>query len=214
VKNLTLEDNIRRIIINSDNEYNDNRVRYGINNEQISWTEQVLRILQSTVNHIRNHVTGQTHLYGLTTPQSLISSDFDDVKKTIFVEDVPFNTLEGIKNELVDKLISGHEVYVYSINKVEIMTAASLLPEVRYYMRYKCVHRSEWSELITQYEHNRELAVERGQWLNRWMGLGQPVDTVNERVVDDEIPPQKEIYTEQKSENDSLINGKIKKFKF
>ena len=166
--------------------------------------EQLVQIFGDVVRLVRQTQIREEkiHLYGLTMPVGLATSDYGDVNKTLLVDEIPFETLEGMRDEIVTKLVEGYEVYIYTLNKVSWFDPASITPKVRYYMRYKCIHRSEWSEMITQTENNRRLADERGQWLGHWMEIGNET----RGKID-------ETYTIQPN-TDNLVSGKIKKFKF
>ena len=194
MKNLTLEQNIRTIVNNSTALYNNNGGQY------YDWVQSILMLLQSVVCDIRFPITDKKHLYGLTSRQSVVSSDYGDAHKVIVADDIPFNSLEDIRDELINKLMGGYEIYVYGIHRVEIVSFNTLSLEIRYYMSYKCIHRTEWPMLIREHEQNRVLMGERSQWLNRWIDLG---DSLN---FND--------YTTKKPDDCSLVNGKIKKFKF
>lgn len=211
VKNLTVEENINQIILN-----NINLVKETLNTQRGDKPEDIIvmpnilnTMLEDVVSTVRNSKEGRVHLYGLKSPTGIITSDYSDVSKHILVDDVRFQTIEAIRNDLVEKLLGDYEVYVYTLNKLTRFNPTMINPEVSYFIRYKCIPRSEWTEMVRQVENrtlNGNMDSFSNEWLNHWIRIG---DDARGRVETTEPTPEEDVKIE------SLItHNPIKKLKF
>jgi hypothetical protein len=189
VKNLTFEQNIEQIAQNhSEIIRTSTEVQMGVRPEDLLLSGEELGNLFISV---RDRVTnsqdglrlGGVRVYGLTMPIGFAISDFGDHRVTISVIDESFNTIEGIRDYLVEQLIGDNEVYVYSVNVVNFNDPVDFQPQRRYYIRCASIHRSRWEQLTEQAEANRDLhgrlpwdhnpnptINDMAQQLNRWLG--------------------------------------------
>jgi len=175
VKGLTFEQNIQQIIQNQLECIRvSTEISMGVNPEDMFLSGEQLC---SLFNSVRDQVINSQddiglHLYGLKMPIGFAKSDFGDYSVTISVTDEPFNTIEGIRNYLVEQLIGGNEVYVYTVNVVRTIDPHQLgEPQRRYYIRCALVHRSKWEQLTAQAETDRDLhePSDMAQQINRWL---------------------------------------------
>jgi len=189
VKNLTFEQNIQQIVENNLSIVRTSiEVTMGTRPEDIVLQQQQLITLFTDVwNRVMGGQDG-VRLYGLIMPVGIAVSDYGDHRINIFTEDKQFNTLESIRNYLVNELVSGHEVYVYSVNVVKIVDPFSFDLQTKYYIRCKSIHRSRWDELTTEAENTpitREL-YDRSPWnhqpntVEKVVSLLEPLQQIKE----------------------------------
>jgi hypothetical protein len=184
VKNLTYEENIQQISQNQiDVISHSTEARMGVNPEDIVLMgdefDSLFRSVHDQVINSQDGLRlGGVRLYGMTMPIGFAISDFGDHRVTISVTDESFNTIEGIRDYLVEQLLGNNEVYVYSVNVVKIHDLNYLQPQRRFYIRCTSIHRSRWEQLTAQAETDRDLhgrlpwdhTSDMAQQLNRWLG--------------------------------------------
>ena len=118
MKNLSFEDNVRQIYRNQTNE-SQRSMEVQMGQDIFLDGNQLITLFDSVKDRVVNNQDGLRiglHLYGLPHPFGFASSDFGDHEQSITVDDIPFNTIEGMRDFLVDKLLTNNEVYVYTIN--------------------------------------------------------------------------------------------------
>ncbi len=183
MKNLTFEQNIQQIAQNHiDSIRTSTEVQMGVNPEDLFLSGEELGSLFSSVrdqviNSQDGLRLGGVRVYGLNMPIGFAISDFGDHRITLSVTDEPFNTIEGIRDYLVEQLLQDNEVYVYTINVVKSFDQTSLTPTKRYYIRCTSIHRNRWEQMTAQAEENRDLhgrlpqtnIGDIAQQLNRWL---------------------------------------------
>lgn len=186
MKNLTFEQNIQQIAQNhSDCVTTSTEIQMGMRPEDLFLTgEEMGRLFQDVRIRVQNRVQ-VVHLYGLNMPIGFATSDYGDHRITLSVTDEPFNTIEGIRDYLVEQLSNDNEVYIYTINVVKVYNPTTLQQQKRFYIRCASIHRSRWEQLTEQAEANRDLHArlpwdhqpnegnllgDTVQQLNRWLG--------------------------------------------
>ena len=190
VKNLTFEQNIQQISENHIESLRHNTAsNMGVRPEDLFLTNEELGSLFSSVRDgVVNNQDGLRiglHLYGLNMPIGYAISDFGDHTITISVDDKPFNTIEGIRNYLVEELIGGNEVYVYSVNVVKLFDPTDFQPTRKFYVRCSSIHRSRWVQMTNEAENRTNAVNDTVQQLNRWL---EP-----KVVLDPELTPKHQI---------------------
>jgi hypothetical protein len=139
------------------------------------------------------------HVYGTEMPAVMTYSDYGDVSKTIMVIESSFNTIEGVKNHIKEKLSNGDEVYIYCMDFYVMYSPTTLQREFKYLIRMNTVGRWEWDAMIREAEHptttNTPLTAPLFPWAETNMVKKPVVITVQ---PDDE----------------NLVRGKIKRLNF
>lgn len=207
VKNRTYEQNIQQITQNHiDCVRHSIETQMGMNpNDMFLSNELIIPLFNSISEIVSRQKEGPIRIYGLTMPIGLAVSDFGDHRISVCVREIPFNTIEGIRDYLVEQLLGDYEVYLYTINVVNgLYDPTTFLPTKKYYIRASFVHRSSWEQMTEQSEANRDLhgrlpwnhepqqnIGDMAQQLNRW--LGEQTDWVKDNSPTNQINPKQNI---------------------
>lgn len=185
VKNLTYEQNIQQIVqTHRESLQYSTEVQMGREPNDIFLSDELMGPLFNSVRErVLNHQEGPVRVYGLILPIAHAISDFGDHRITISVREIPFNTIEGIRDYLVEQLINNNEVYIYTINVVSgIYDPTSFLPTKKYYIKAAIIDRSQWVLMTEQaetdgrlqhvWDHNinTNMFNDTAEQLNRWLG--------------------------------------------
>jgi len=82
-------------------------------------------------------------VYGLTSPIAFVYSDNNDCRRTVSVQGQLFDTIDDIRDYLVQELLSDNEVYIYTVDSIRVFSPE--FREVRKFsIRCSSFHRSRW----------------------------------------------------------------------
>jgi hypothetical protein len=201
VKNLTLEQNIQNIQQNSIDHYQQLLGQPYFNSQTHRPEDYIVTpdVLSTLFNDVARRVRqelgedSKIHVYGLTMPVGRVVSDYGDVIQNVMVEEVPYGTLEGIRNHIINELLDDKEVYIYTILMYKIYDPMFMETQNRYTLRSKSIPRSSWAELIQDVE----------QAISPWTINGNTI-TYTEYASGPVEPPT----------TDLVQKGKLKKHKF